>query len=65
MNTVRYIASALLDAVAVQPDDDKLGSGASDLSASVARAQGYLIDFLSILSEIEKHYSWGDIGPEV
>jgi hypothetical protein len=25
---------------------------------SVLRAQGYLIDFLTILSDIEKHYSW-------
>jgi hypothetical protein len=27
---------------------------------SVLRAQGYLIDFLTILSDIEKHYSWTD-----
>jgi hypothetical protein len=35
-------------------------SSGSDEEAGVARAQGYLIDFLSILSDIEKNYSLDD-----
>jgi hypothetical protein len=31
-----------------------------EVSASVLRAQGYLLDFLSILSEIEKNYQLDD-----
>jgi hypothetical protein len=63
VNSVRYIASALLDTVAVNTEnDDKSGQMDSEQSNSVLRAQGYLIEFLSILSDIEKHYSWDDVS---
>jgi hypothetical protein len=65
VNSVRYIASALLDTVAInssiESDTNKSSSQQqmnSEQNNSVLRAQGYLIDFLTILSDIEKHYSW-------
>lgn len=64
VNAVRYVASALLDTVqgkTVQADSSS--SGQTEMSASVLRAQGYLIDFLSILSEIEKKYQLDDDHP--
>jgi len=63
VNSVRYIASALLDTVAVNTEtDDKSLQMDAEQNNSVLRAQGYLIEFLSILSDIEKHYSWGDVS---
>jgi hypothetical protein len=61
VNNVRYVASALLDAVQGKPNKHNGGFNSDtgvrgELSASVMRAQGYLLDFLSILSEIEKNY---------
>ncbi|KAJ9116939.1 hypothetical protein QFC22_004597 [Naganishia vaughanmartiniae] len=53
-NCVRYVASGLLDTVQCKSEYN------SDGEANVARAQGYLIDFLSILSDIEKNYSLDD-----
>jgi hypothetical protein len=53
-NCVRYVASGLLDTVQLKSEHS------SDGEANVARAQGYLIDFLSILSDIEKNYSLDD-----
>jgi hypothetical protein len=66
VNSVRYIASALLDTVAmnssIESDTNKSSSQQMnpEQNNSVLRAQGYLIDFLTILSDIEKHYSWTD-----
>lgn len=54
VNCVRYVASGLLDTVQLKNEDGM------DEEAGVARAQGYLIDFLSILSDIEKNYSLDD-----
>ncbi|KAJ9113894.1 hypothetical protein QFC19_000088 [Naganishia cerealis] len=60
VNCVRYVASGLLDTVQFKPPsatEDQQGEGEA---SNVARAQGYLIDFLSILSDIEKNYSLDD-----
>lgn len=46
VHKVRFVASTLLDAV----------SKAETAPVSAARAHGYLWDFLSILSEIERNY---------
>jgi hypothetical protein len=54
VNCVRYVASGLLDTVQLKTEDNM------DAEGGVARAQGYLIDFLSILSDIEKNYSLDD-----
>lgn len=54
VNCVRYVASGLLDTVQCKSEHSSVGE------ANVARAQGYLIDFLSILSDIEKNYSLDD-----
>jgi hypothetical protein len=63
VNSVRYIASALLDTVAVGPEiQGKINLLDTEQSNSVLRAQGYLIEFLSILSDIEKHYSWSNVN---
>lgn len=50
VHKVRFVASTLLDAV----------SKAETAPASAARAHGYLWDFLSILSEIERNYLLDD-----
>jgi len=65
VNSVRYIASALLDTVAVNSEPESKSSHLdTEQSNSVLRAQGYLIEFLSVLSDIEKHYSWSDVGED-
>ncbi len=58
---MRYVASALLDAVQSKSNKSFEGAGVG-VSASVLRAQGYLMDFLSILSEIERNYHLEDEG---
>lgn len=50
VHKVRFVASTLLDAVR-KPET---------APASAARAHGYLWDFLSILSEIERNYLLDD-----
>jgi len=65
VNNVRYVASALLDTAQGKGTKSNGGFGLDtgsrgEVSASVLRAQGYLLDFLSILSEIEKNYQLDD-----
>lgn len=65
VNSVRYIASALLDTVAVNSESDsKPNQLPTEPSNSVLRAQSFLLEFLSVLSDIEKHYSWSDVGDD-
>lgn len=54
VNCVRYVASGLLDTVQLKAEDY------GEEEAGVARAQGYLLEFLSLLSDIEKNYSLDD-----
>lgn len=60
VNCVRYVASGLLDTVQFKPPSAAEDHQGEREASNAARAQGYLIDFLSILSDIEKNYSLDD-----
>jgi hypothetical protein len=57
------MAAALLDKVIGNPTigDESTVNSPTEEKEGVLRARDCLNEFLNVLNEIEKHYSWGDI----